>query len=380
MEQNNLNSKKKEILNSIDSKFDHYLNSVDCSLTIQDQIGLCLMFAYKYKYQKKEIYFEKMNLFFNNVLKIQSYQCTDIVQGTSSVLWLIKFLKKMDVLDYSDNDIKSIERTISNELARSLLRNNWDYYHGAIGYALALDKPEFYKVLVQYFIGKIKKDDHGNYYLLSEFYNESTNLGLHAGILGILSITNTLILKGLFVEDSKEIQKRILEISFRKINNIHQTYFPALFERNYPSRMCWAYGELTFSSQLFITGRINSDDWLLQEAHNIALLSIKRDSLDNSFISDSCIINGSSGNHLLYQLINKIHPCNIFHSAEQNWLTLTENILKENDYQNIDRYTGLKNDDLSLLSGLSGVYLSIANFDSTWHEYILLPNIYNNIL
>jgi hypothetical protein len=375
MQQSSQNPLKIEILSSIDIKVDYYLALPNTSFTLQDKIGLCVMFAYKYKYQQKEIHFKRMKFFFDSIVRTNAYEKSDIVHGPSALLWLIKFLRKMDVLDFSDIEVKPIEKIVSAEFEKSLLSDNWDYFHGGLGHALALSKPMYYKSLLDYFIRKIKKDDSGNYVLLSEFYTESTNLGLHAGILGILSTTNMLIFNGLFVEEAKEIQKRILNIIFKKLNDVSWDCFPALLERDYPAKMCWAYGELSLAVQLYISSVISSENWLQEEASQIALLATKRNSLDSSYILDSSIINGSVGNYLLYKYINQMHPCTVFNDSEYEWLILTAGLLNENDYQTIDRTTGRRNIDLSILTGLSGIYLSVADFDSTWNEYVLLPNL-----
>lgn len=368
----NSNLIRNEILNSINRKTNTLSDNL---LTLQDKIGLCVMFAYKYKYEQKDVYFDKTKFFFDNIINAQTYQKTDIVNGPSSVLWLIRFLQKIEILDVSDYKLKFIRKTVSTELEKSIILNNWDYFHGALGHSLALKETKGYKDLLDYFVKKIVRDDKGNYSILSEFYNESTNIGLHAGILGILSITNMLISEGLFIENSNEVRKRVLDIIFKKLDGVNWSCFPALVERNYPAKMCWAYGELTLAVQLYISGIVSSENWLQQEAFKIALLGLRRNSLESAYIFDSCILNGSVGNYILYKSLNKAYSSPDFDKEEQNWLQLTKEILQENNYCNIDRYTGQKKSDFSLLTGLSGIYLSIADFDNEWQEYILLPNI-----
>ena len=351
------------IYSLVDSKYD---------FSISDNIGLCVLFANKYIQSGDHRYYVIIEKSLDRLINVKEYSKNDIVSGSSGVLWLLKYLKKIEVLDFSDSRIKLLEYKTVKQFKSSLINHNWDYYSGAIGHLLALDNLQCYEEFLDYIKTNIKKDNQENYCLLSAKYNESTNLGLHAGILGVLSVINNLIQKGYFVKESLEIREKILQIIFSKLQDTKYKYFPSLYNRDYSCRMCWTYGELILAVQLLFTSYIDNDNSLEQEALNIAIKAMKRDTLDNTMIIDSCIISGTSGNYLLFKLLDIYFPSEGFNKAMDVWSEYTSKLLIQHEFYTIDRYTQQKKNDLSILEGLSGICLTLENFGYLLYEYFLL--------
>ena len=136
--------------------------------------------------------------------------------------------------------------------------------------------------------------------------------------------------------------------------------------------MCWTYGELTLAFQLLNTSFMDNDKILEQEALNIAENAMKRDTLNDTMVIDSCIISGTSGNYLLYKLLDKYFPEKGFENSMNLWSKYTSELLIRNNFFTIDRYTKNKKIDLSVLEGLSGICLSFEKFNDLWYEYVLL--------
>ena len=359
------------ILKGIYTRIDDLIDS-GYEFSLSDNIGLCVLFANKYKQSCDQKHYAVIEKALDCLINVKEYTESDIVTGSSGILWLLKYLKKLEMLDFSDSNIESLENETVKQFKTSLVVNNWDYHTGAIGHLLAMDNLSCYKEFLDYLNVNITKGKQGNWNLLSAKYNTSTNLGLHAGILGVLSILNNLIRKDQFIEESIEIRKKILEIIFIKVRDAKYTYFPALYEWDFPCRMCWTYGELTLSVQLLSASLADNDKALKLDALSIAANTIKRDTLEDAMITDSCIISGTSGNYLLYKLLNKYYPTQGFEKAMDLWANYTSDLLIQHDFFNIDRHTQRRKIDLSILEGLCGICLSFENFDYLWYEYILL--------
>ena len=359
------------ILNGIYTRIEYLIDS-EYEFSIPDTIGLCVLFANKYKQSGDQRCYAVIEKALERLVNIEEYAQSDIVTGSSGVLWLLKYLKKLEVLDFSNDSLEMMENSTVRQFQNSLSIHNWDYHTGAIGRLLALDNVSCYKEFLDYLNRNIKKDKTGNYSLLSIKYNESTNLGLHAGILGVLSVLNTLIREGDYVKESIEIREKILQILFSKLRNTEYNYFPALYNRDYPCRMCWTYGELTLSIQLLNTAFVDNDTVLEQAALNMATNAMKRDTLEDTMIVDTCILSGTSGNYILYKLLDRFFPENGFKKSMDVWSKHTFDLLVRHDFHTIDRYTQKRKIDLSILEGLSGICLAFENFDYLWYEYILL--------
>lgn len=367
----NIHSAKKEILSEIDKKIDFFIK-MDFPFTLKDKIGLCVINAYKYLKYSNEQYFNNTHLLFEDIINTQNYQSSDIIEGASGVIWLVNFLERINLMESNKDMLKPIKEKISEDIKICLESNNWDFYHGAIGRAVALDDADNYKIIVDYFTSRIK-DNKKNNLFLSEYYKTSINMGLHAGILGILSIVNLLNYRNLFTEDCFYLRSALLDLIFNKLDDLDWKCYPALYERNYPSRMCWTYGELILALQLLITDNLTEKKRLTEKAIKVAHLATKRNSMQQAYIQDACILNGSVGNYYIYKMLNKLDENQMYTQSQNIWLQFTLQILRKNSYSTIDRYTNLLNNDFSIISGLTGIYLSIEDFDIKWHDYVLMP-------
>ena len=359
------------ILKGIYSRID-YLICSGYGFSIADNIGLCVLFANKYKQSGDPNSYSNVKKALDRLININEYTSSDIVTGSSGVLWLLKYIKKLEILDFSTSDIELMEKATVQQFKSSLLVNNWDYHTGAIGHLLALDSSQYYKEFLDYLKLNIINGEDGNYKLLSVKYNQNTNLGVHAGILGVLSVLNNLIQKGYYVRESIEIKDKILQIIFNKLHKTKNKIYPALYNQDNPCRMCWTYGELALAFQLLYTAYTNNDKELEQEVFDIAINTTRRDTLEDTMVIDSCIICGSSGNYLLYKLLDRYFPTKGFEKSIKLWLDYTCKLLIVNNFYNINRYTQERKIDLSILEGLCGICLSFENFDDLWYEYALL--------
>jgi len=138
-----------EIYNCIESIID---SGYKCS--ISDDIGLCILFANKYKSNGIDRDYSIFKNALNRLVNVNEITESNIISGSSGVLWLLKYLKKIEVLDFSNSKIKNLEEHTVKQFISSLSVNNWDYYSGAIGHVIALDNSSCYKD----FLGYLKKN------------------------------------------------------------------------------------------------------------------------------------------------------------------------------------------------------------------------------
>lgn len=353
------------IVRYIDSGYD---------FSLSDNVGLCVLYANRYRQTEDLDFFEIFKKTINKIVEIAEYTQGDGPNGVSSVLWLLKYLKSIELLCFSKKQIHSLQKVSIEGFEYSLSINNWGYYYnGAIGYLLAMKSLRCYEQYLNFILRSIEKDACGHYSLLSLNYNKSTNLGLHAGVLGVLYVTNKLLKQGLFDGKCLEIQKILLDIIFRKMEDTNFKFYPAVENYNAPGRMCWTYGELSLAVQLLVTGITVNDSFLKEKAIEIAMKTSARQALEDTMVCDSCFISGSSGNYFLYKLLNAHSPHEIFLNSGELWLNHTFNILQQLECFNLDRHTQRRVADFSILGGLSGVCLSVDEFDdSLWQEYVLL--------
>ncbi len=360
------------MLDLIYSEINRYFEE-DYDFSLADKIGLCALFANKYKQSGNDLDYMIYESLMEKIISIDKYSQSDLIYGSSSVLWLFKYLKKIEILDYSSNLIRLFQNKSIDGFNNGLRQNNWNYhYNGSLGYLIAIQDVKYDEVYLNYLKSKITKKKNGHLSLLSINYKESTNLGLHAGILGVLAYTSRLIKNNILVPKANEINKILLEIILCKLSDNQYSFFPAMYSENKPCRMCLVYGELILAVQLLAIALLNNDTLLESVALKIAKESIFRDSLEKTLINDSCLFIGSSGNYLLYKILNRYNSIGLFSDAEVLWRNYTFDILKCNNFQTIDRYSNTKKKDFSILEGLSGICLALDNFDNQWHEYILL--------
>lgn len=342
------------------------------SFSLSDKIGLTILYAHKYYESETDYHFSIYEKVLTELIDTVKFDNSSLISGAAGVLWTLKHLNKLDLLEFNLEKIINIERQVSCEYKISLSKHNWGYYHGSIGHLLALQNSEYYERFLYYLSHNIKKNSWGTYSLLSSLYSVSSNLGYHAGILGVLSFLNFLIGQDVSPRKCMAIQDRLLDIIFSKLEDTKQEYYPSLYENNFPCRMCWTYGELSLAHTLLNVGLTRTDMSLVDKASFWMDKSVKTDSLDKANIIDSCLICGAAGNFLLYKLINKGKHLKKYLHSERIWKRYTYEILQKHNFHNINRYDGSEVVDLSILHGLSGICLALENFENdSWLDYLL---------
>jgi hypothetical protein len=341
------------------------------AFSIPDRIGILFLYACRYRETGNECYIVTLEKHLSELLKIREYRDCSIYSGLSGVLWLLKFLQRIDLLAYIPKQTQNLEQIITQRFLSDLDTGNWDYFHGAAGHLIAIDKPEYYGLFFKSIFNRTTTDNQGYRQILSGYYPDCTNLGLHAGVLGILSICNRAVKKDIFSQEAIEIKKIVVDIILKKLEQTEYAYYPALWNSTIPCRMCWTYGELSLAVQLLDTGRLFNDKTLSCTGEKMLMQAANRKTLQDTNMLDAAILAGTSGNLLLFRAANKVCD-NAFAESEVVWFSHTDNMLKLCDFYCIDRYSGHKTEDLSILSGLSGICLVLRQTDTFWQEYLLL--------
>jgi hypothetical protein len=93
------------MLNKIYANITQYIKS-EYPFSLVDKIGICVLFANKYKQTGKVDECHIVESVIENIIEMDDYTQSDLINGSSGVLWLLKYLKKLEILDFSLNDIQ----------------------------------------------------------------------------------------------------------------------------------------------------------------------------------------------------------------------------------------------------------------------------------
>lgn len=331
-------------------------------------IGLCLFYANLYLQTGKDEYHLKLGKYMADILYLldrETINCS-IENGASAVLWLLHYLDEKELIEMPDAMSDHLKRSLCHQYKSCLEENNWVFLRGALGCLRVVPSDENYSLFIHFLDRKLRETPEKN--ICSSWYPEKTNLGLIYGVAGLLFFVNQSFNHSIDRAMARNLQRQLLDLILSEYQR--NGFYPALTggER---CRMCWCYGELTMAFQLFMTGELMEDDDLKVKAIEIARKTTESDTLQSAGIIDSCLQHGAAGNYLLYKAWYKKTGIGMFKNAAELWLNYTKEILVRNQFKMVNRYTGALEDDLSLLTGLTGVGVAMTG-DEDWLTYMLL--------
>ena len=114
------------MVQEIYSKIEYYIESGN-KLSLADKIGIAVLYANKYTQLGDSKSYNILNVMLYSILDQHEYQESNVVNGFSGVLWLLKYLKKNHILSFSQSTIKNIENASIEKFKTSLSlnRENW---------------------------------------------------------------------------------------------------------------------------------------------------------------------------------------------------------------------------------------------------------------
>lgn len=311
--------------------------------------------------------------------------------GILGLGWVINYLIKENLIDPSNNEVLvDIDQYAHSWLVQSLQQNNFDFLHGAIGYANYLidrynnsgnyiDKKlveESIFILLKYFadlLPNLNSFSKGSKEVSVKMsFENKVIFGLAHGISSIIYILNKTSTISKFNIESLVLADKYVAylIKYRNKENDGISLFPNYLSSNgivkYHSALSWCTGDLGIGYNLLNTSiQYNHNEIHKQIGIEILKNGTQRKSLEKTLLKENNICHGSLGAYKIFSNSYKITKDEDFNKAAAYWLDL--------GLQNID----IKNDsDLTILNGLSGIGLTLLDIcDShklNWDECLFL--------
>lgn len=360
-------------------------------------VGSLLFDYYYYLHTNKEehlaILNKKIEFVYSEFLKIgHATYCN----GYAGVCWFIRFLNKKNIIQCPDIDdtLSEIDRLIFQHMLADIKKNNYDLFHGSLGmaYYFATSESGIGEDAVNLFLkalndNKILAPDSSAKWLSEVYVNYENqglvyNMSLSHGMAGIAAF----LVKLLKQRDNK-IALELLRgtVLFYK-NNMNPPDYRSTFpkwiipdEKDYQeSPLGWCYGDPGMAQVLYNAGLLLNDVELVKIALEALIKSASRRDVKTEHIVEPCFCHGSSS---LCHIFNRLYQNtgqSVFKDAAIFWLkdTLVKGKNLKSDYAGYLFYDNEKTNYSSLLSGLSGVGLSLlASVDPItpeWDECVFL--------
>ncbi len=348
-------------------------NSTELQLTEKessntaDALGLTMLYSELYYATEKYQYGQLAEKALSHLFQSNFYENARIDNGFVGMLWLLKRLNKIDLISTPKQLVQRLIQKNKALYSYMIKENNWGYYYGgALGCALAIDEPSVYDDFIQHILRRI----NNNANLTSKLYPEKTNLGFHAGLLGVLALCNYLMKKGIYVQNVEQLQDKIIAIISSVLEKSDYKYLPAQTGDMERCRMCFTYGELQALYHILNTLRLKASSSYDIDLLKLSDIVLRRNTTSNAMITDSCIMIGTVGNILLMRDL----PHKFRLNDTEYWTNETSQILEKNGFLTVDRYTNQPHVDFSILTGLCGILLTCDNrlINSEWKNILLL--------
>lgn len=196
---------------------------------IDDDLGVLIYFATRYKISGKKKYKKHSTNLFNKFISIfNDYEfSTGLLTGFEGVFWVVTYIEECNIIEDSKPFLEDIENSLFLSIENDIKENRYEIFYGSIGKVQFLLNPirikeaKVIKLInnLIYALGKTKKERNGQFYWVDKEYEEHldfVDLGLAHGICSIL----------LFLVKLKELQFSNKHID-SLINGIIETYMHA---------------------------------------------------------------------------------------------------------------------------------------------------------
>lgn len=309
--------------------------------------------------------------------------------GIIGLGWVVNYLVKENLIDESNNEIlPDIDKFAFYCLQESIKENNFDFLHGAIGYANYLIERlensthssreiigQLLFLLIEYFeilfrnIQLFAKDPEIT--IKMSFENKAI-FGLAHGISSIIFILNKIsqipsfTTKSLFL--ANQYTNHLLKYYSPEKKGISSfpNYEDAAGVIKYCSALSWCSGDLGIGFNLLNTSiRYNHNDSYKKLGIQILKHAAQRQTLEDTLLQSTGICHGYFGAYKIFSNTYKLTSDKDFDSASKYWLN--------KGLENLQIST---KPDLSILYGLSGIGLTLLEVfksqDLNWDKSLFL--------
>lgn len=307
--------------------------------------------------------------------------CSDsLANGKAGINWFFFQMYKSDLIDLDDlEDVFELDKYFGERSLEMLSKGNYDFLHGSLGIAYyLLDRKIDLIFFKKYFLelnklcSRRKDGMLGNFDFVNNVFQEDrVNIGLAHGVISILKFCLECYSKGICEIESYSLAKEIIRyIKCNQNLNTEFCYFSNIIVDNEPksgiSRLAWCYGDLTIAYILFQCARRFSNKEL--EAYSLEIFdhSMKRITVDKTFVRDAGICHGAAGIAHIYHKMWFFTNDESFGNACDFWIGQILNLDKFDDnisgYKSFYAPTKTYRSSSGLLDGSTGIGLVLLSY------------------
>jgi len=346
------------------------------------EFGILLFLFYYSKYSRNkkhklltEKYAEKLLEQFVEKEKLHTF-CS----GLSGILYLFEFLRENDFIDMDISEVQPlIDNYIVARMRQDILRQNYDFMHGALGVGLYFLKSKtntkYIQELIDYLYLTAVKDSSNRIFKWKSVIDDEKNLlgyniALSHGMSSIVIFLSRVILNGINDEKIFKMLSGTLnyilnqQIDFMKYGSCFPNHSLESSDNVLKSRLAWCYGDLGIGIALWQAGKGTDNSFWKEKGIEILLQSTRRRSYKDSFVIDAGICHGSAGVATIFHRMYLETSREEFKDATYYWITQTLNFSRFDDglagYKTHFKDTWII--DYSLLTGISGIGLVLLSF------------------
>lgn len=326
------------------------------------------------------------------ILKINDgYTNPTYCNGIIGLAWVINHLIEENFIDDSNNEVLyEIDNYNYKWIQLSIKENNFDFFHGTIGYInYSIDRynnlsniktfepiEKSITLLLNYLselLPEIELFPSGSKKgKIKMSFENNVIFGLAHGISSIIFILNKISTIPKFNLEAQLLSNKYVAYLLKHKDNKNSgiSLFPNFLSQKgvvkYQSALTWCSGDLGIGINLLNTSvRYNHNKNYKLAGLEILEHSLNRTSLKKSFLKSDCLCHGYFGAYKIFSDAYKITKKEDFLKASNYWLDLGIKNIKINS-----------NSDLTILNGLSGIGLALLDIlDSkkrNWDQCLFL--------
>ncbi|GAB5472043.1 MAG: hypothetical protein Mars2KO_01420 [Maribacter sp.] len=334
----------------------------------------------------------------------RGYSYPTYCSGIAGFGWAVQHLTKERFLSLDSDDLLGqFDEYLYAQMKFDLVKGNFDYLHGAIGYGLYFlsryrysentDLRLRYRSYLIELIKTIEKLSISNGETLKwgstldgKKGSRGFNLSLSHGISSILNFAARLYEFDVFKESTRKIiigsANYIFDLEDKHSENL--SLFPRWVETDAPlkynSRLAWCYGDLGIGLSLLHAANSLVDGSMRNHALKILNHTTKRKLHDDTLVIDAGVCHGSYGNAQIYQKLWQNTKHESFKESINFWIAdgIQKAIYEDGyaGYKQWEGFVGSWTPQLSLLEGVAGIGLVIIDYLSeepnSWDECLMI--------
>jgi lantibiotic modifying enzyme len=336
----------------------------------------------------------------------EGYSYPTFCTGIAGAGWVLDHLEQEEFMDADNDDLlPELDQYIHTFMVTDMKNGNYDFLHGAIGYAFyflnryrntkSSELKQKYIDNLNEFLdlleglsedagdGKIRWESE----LSIETKERGYNLSLSHGMSSIVGILTKLHENDDFKAKSEPMLKGAIHyiLGFKTTQEDPFSIFPSWVtdkkdDEEGQSRLAWCYGDLGVAMRFWFASKTLKDEGLGKTALEVLKHSARRIKVEDSLVRDAGLCHGSYGNAQMFLRMYRETGDQEFKDAFEFWIQ--DGIDRgtfEDGYAGYKQWKGVDKSwapETSLLEGIAGIGLSIldylADYDTNWDECLMI--------